>query len=642
MTHRIVGTAGHIDHGKTALIRALTGVDTDRLKEEQQRGITIDLGFAPLDLGGDETVGVVDVPGHERFVRNMLAGAGGIDTVLLVVAADESVKPQTREHFEICRLLGVTTGVIALTKIDLADPELTELVRQEVAELVAGSFLQSAETVEVSSLTGEGVEEVRRALARAIQSAPEPGRPDFVRLPVDRAFTVRGFGTVVTGTLLSGEIEEGDGLVLWPGGVPVRVRRVEVHEQEVPRAASGQRTALNLAGSLKQAPQRGDLLASPGRMSPSSLIDARVEILAAAKGGIRDQARVRFHIGTADVEARLRLLGGRRELPAGGSGLAQLRLAHPLAATVGDHFILRRPSPPLTLGGGRVVDPCPRKHRGRLPAVAERLAALESAAAAERLTLLLEEAGGRGLSRADLVVRTGLSPGALERAVEASSREGRILTDGSAGGGLLADKAAKALRSRMAALLADYHRRRPLDAGMSLEELRRRGAPHTPDSLVESLLRGMVADGEIRLAGQRAASASHQVSLPAEEEETLRQVAEEIRRGGFDPPTPDRLLGERGIEPARQQALVRLLVERGVLARIADGYHLHAAVVEELKRELARRRRDDPFIDVAGFKQLTGTTRRAAIPLLEYLDAERVTTRRGDRRYIQEPREPAR
>jgi selenocysteine-specific elongation factor len=641
MIHRIVGTAGHIDHGKTALVRALTGVDTDRLKEEQQRGITIDLGFAPLDLGDGQTVGVVDVPGHERFVRNMLAGAGGIDSVLLVVAADESVKPQTREHFDICRLLGVTTGVIALTKMDLADPELAELVREEIGDLVAGSFLEGAEIVPVSAATGEGVEALRGALARAVGGAGAPSRPDFVRLPVDRAFTIRGFGTVVTGTLLSGEVEVGDGLVLWPAGLPVRVRRVEVHDREVRRASSGQRTALNVAGPAKRGPGRGDLLASPGRMAPSSLLDVSVEVLASLKAGLRDQSRVRFHLGTADVEARLRLLGEEREISPGAGGHAQIRLSTPLAATVGDHFILRRPSPPLTLGGGRVLDPVPCKHRGRDGAHGRRLGALAAAGPEERLLALLSEAGARGLSRADLVVRTGLSPEALSREVEGLARAGRIIADDSAAGHVLAGGAAADIRERMTAILADYHRRHPLDPGMSLQELRRRGAPHTADSLVEGLLAGMVEGGKLRLEGERAAAADHRIDLSSEEEDALQEVAAAVREGGFDPPAVDGLLGARSIPPARHKALTRLLLDRGLLVRIAEGYHLHAEVLEELKGILLERREEDPFIDVAWFKQATGTSRRWAIPLLEYLDAARVTTRRGDRRYIQEPKGPS-
>jgi selenocysteine-specific elongation factor len=373
-------------------------------------------------------------------------------------------------------------------------------------------------------------------------------------------------------------------------------------------------------------------------MAPSSLLDVSVEVLASLAAGLKDQARVRFHLGTADVEARVRLLGEEREIPPGGGGHAQIRLSTPLAATAGDHFILRRPSPPLTLGGGRVVDPAPRKHRGRDGAHGRRLAALAAAGPEERLLALLSEAGGRGLGRETLVVRTGLSPEALAREIQGLASSGRVIADESAAGHVLAGDAADAIRQRMTAILGDYHRRHPLDPGMSLQELRRRGAPHTADSLVEALLAGMVKGGKLRLDGKRAASADHRIDLSPAEEDALRETAAAVRAGGFDPPAVDALLAARSIPPARHKALTRLLLDRGLLVRIAEGYHLHAEVLEELKETLLRRREEDPFIDVAWFKQVTGTSRRWAIPLLEYLDAARVTTRRGDRRYIQEPR----
>ncbi len=637
MIHRIVGTAGHIDHGKTALVRALTGVETDRLQEEKERGITIDLGFAPLDLGRGQAVGMVDVPGHERFVRNMLAGAGGIDVVMLVVAADESVKPQTREHFHICRLLGVQAGVIALTKIDVAEPDLLEIVHEEIKDLVNGTFLQDAEMVPCSALTGEGVEEVRMALARCLEALPPPRRPDFVRLPVDRAFTMRGFGTVITGTMLSGRLTPGSELILWPDEERLRVRRVEIHGREVEEAEAGQRTALNLASSARRTPARGDLLATPGRLQAGRLLDVRLDLLASCRDGLKDQSRIRFHMGTADVEARVRLLGREPVLGAGTSGMAQISLASPLAATPGDRFIVRRPSPALTLGGGHVVDPSPRRHRRRNLELGDRLDELDRAAGGRRLMHLLEEAAEAGLTRGALVIRTGLSPEVVDKELGSLAAKDAVVLDQGAEGWVLAAAGARQVSQAILQVLADFHQASPLSPGISLEELRRRGAPRTPASLTEQVLTRLQSSGKIRVEGRRAALAAHEVQLDAAEEAMLEEVVEAARQAGLDPPDPLVLLAARNVDPRRAEALVMVLRERATLLRISDGLLVHHLVYEDLKSLLARRREEDPLFDVSWFKEATGTSRRIAIPLLEYLDADRVTTRRGNQRYIMAP-----
>jgi selenocysteine-specific elongation factor len=639
MAHRIVGTAGHIDHGKTALVQALTGVDTDRLKEEKERGITIELGFAPLELGEGVTVGVVDVPGHERFVRNMLAGAGGIDAVMLVIAADESVKPQTREHFDICRLLGIQAGIVVLTKSDLAEPDLVEIVEEEVRELVAGTFLEGARVVQCSSVTGAGIAEVRQALASCLAEMPDPQRPDFVRLPVDRSFSMKGFGSVITGTLLSGHLTAGTELTLWPSADTLRVRRVEVHGREVTEASAGQRAALNLVSAGKASASRGDLLSAPGRMDAGPLLDVRLELLGACGAGLKDQSRVRFHLGTADVEARVRLLGSRRLLAAGEHGYAQISLARPLAAMVGDRFIIRRPSPPLTLGGGRVVDPRPGRHRRRDSDLEHQVDCLDQARGPDRCALLLQEAAEGGLSSPDLVIRTGRSPEQVGRDLRELATGGRALL---AEGGViwaLAEEAVGEMEAQIGKLLAAFHRTHSLSAGMSLEELRRRGAPRTPALLVESVLGRLEGTGRIRREGRLVADSSHQVSLAADEESLLGEVLEIMQGAGLDPPDPHDLLKERQVEKERAAGLVRVLTQRGTLLRISDGFLIHAAVYQGLLGLLQTRRAEEPLIDVAWFKEVTGTSRRTAIPLLEFLDAERVTTRRGNQRYIQPPSE---
>ena len=425
MKHIIVGTAGHIDHGKTALVKALTGIDADRLKEEKQRGITIDIGFADLAID-DFSFGFVDVPGHERFVKNMLAGAHGLDMVMLVVAADESVMPQTREHFDICRLLHVKSGLVALTKSDMVDEELLELARAEVEDFVRGSFLEGAPIIAVSSRTGEGIEELKNTLVTLASSVAPKTIAAVTRLPVDRAFSIKGFGTVVTGTLIAGQLAVGDRVEVLPAGIQTRVRNVQVHGHDTERAAAGQRTAINLQGLNVEQVERGSVLAPAGRLRATSMVDARLEILASASRALRQRARVRLHHGTAEVMARVVILGrgsgdgGRGSAPEpgtqnpepgviqpGGSAIVQLRLESPITALPGDRFIIRSYSPQVTIGGGVIIDPLPEKHRIRDAAARERLEQLEAADAVERLAVFVEMSGSRAMTDSEIAARTG-------------------------------------------------------------------------------------------------------------------------------------------------------------------------------------------------------------------------------------------
>src|SRR2546428_6286601 len=389
----IVGTAGHIDHGKTALVRALTGIDADRLPEEKRRGITIDIGFADLDLG-DVRIGFVDVPGHERFVKNMLAGAHGIDLVALVIAADESVMPQTREHFDICRLLGVKHGLVVITKRDLVDKELLQLVHAETEELIAGSFLQSAPILAVSSRTGERIEDLKTALHEVGSQVPERASEFITRLPIDRAFTMRGFGAVVTGTLIAGEINEGDELELLPAGARVRVPGIQVHGAAVKRALAGQRTAVNLSGIEAAAIERGMTLAPVGRLRPTQIIDARIQMLDDALRALRSRQRVRVHVGAAEVLARVRVLETNGEISPGRHGLVQFRFEAPVVGVTGDRFIIRAYSPQVTIGGGAILDPFAVKHRARdFPAIRATLRILADGDRAARFAQLVISAG---------------------------------------------------------------------------------------------------------------------------------------------------------------------------------------------------------------------------------------------------------
>jgi selenocysteine-specific elongation factor len=633
----VVGTAGHIDHGKTELVRALTGTNTDRLPEEQARGITIDLGFAFLEPAPDLRLAFIDVPGHERFVKNMLAGVGGIDLVLLVVAADESVMPQTREHLEICSLLGVRRGLVALTKIDLVPEDLRELAELEVRELLAATPLDGAPVVLVSGKTGEGVPALRDALVRAVADL-EPRDPfGPVRLPVDRSFSIRGFGTVVTGTLFSGTVRAGDELMIYPGEVPVRVRRVEVHDREAEVVQAGERTALNLQGVEVAAVRRGSVVATRGALMPSGLVDVRLQLLASAPAPLKDLARVRYHLGTAEVLARVKLLG-RRELRPGEESLAQLRLERPHVAVPGERFIIRRYSPARTIGGGAVLDPTPRKHRG---AAAEALEALEHLAAAppgERLPLLILESGLRGVRTAELQVRTGLTAGQLERPLQESCARDALRRIGEGERAIhvatpALEDAAGAIRER----LASYHAAHPLEPGLRKEELRERVAGDAPPEVFRHLLEWMAAQGAVAVEGEWVRSGTHRLRLSDEEERARSAIEEAFRGAGLNPPAPDAVLREAGLSPAKSQALYQLLLRSGQLVRIRDGLTFHAEALEELRSRLLNFRRERDTIDVAAFKELSGTTRKNAIPLLEYLDAQRITRRQGNERLILAP-----
>ncbi|MCX6596222.1 MAG: selenocysteine-specific translation elongation factor [Acidobacteria bacterium] len=602
-----MGTAGHIDHGKTALVRALTGIETDRLKEEKARGISIDLGFAHLDLPGPLRAGFVDVPGHERFVKNMLAGVTGIDIVLFVVSAEESIKPQTREHFDICRLLGLERGIIALTKTDLVDAEMVELVRMEVEELVAGSFLESASIHAVSAITGAGLPELRAEIARLGSLASGASKPAMgastrgsgfpFRLPVDRAFAMRGFGAVVTGTVAAGTVRLEDELELYPDGHRVRVRGIQAHGAAAATAGAGQRTAINLAGVEVGQLRRGQTLAPAGVFRATRDAGVRLEMLEGAPP-LKARTPVHFHVGTAEVEAEIRLLDAV-------APYARLVLAEPLLLLPGDRFILRRFSPVETIGGGWVIDPYPPQlRRGPLAARLERL---DTAGRAGQIKLLVEEAPF-GLQPAELLARG--------------------FTTTEVGASPLIDPArVLALRKKLAAVVAEFHREHPLAPGMPKEELRSRELAGAPATLLDSLLgEELVAEAEVvRLK-------SHRLHLKQDEDAALTKIENAFAQAGLAVPAADDVLASCGVEAGRAKTLLSLLLRDGRLVRIGAGLIYHRDAVGQLKQALAARR--GQRFGVAEFKEWTGVSRKFAIPLLEFLDRERITRRDGDARLI--------
>ncbi len=633
----IVGTAGHIDHGKTALVRALTGVDADRLPEEKRRGITIDLGFAELELD-DLRLGFVDVPGHERFVKNMLAGAHGIDVVALVIAADEGVMPQTREHFDICRLLGIKHGLVVITKTDTVDEELLELVQAEAEELISGSFLEDAPVVAVSARTGARIEELKETLRAIALNVPARSSETVARLPVDRAFTMRGFGAVVTGTLVAGSISEGDEMELLPARLDVRVRGLQVHGQTVRRAEAGQRTAVNLGGVEAASIERGMTLAPAGRLHPTQIIDAQVEVLELAPRALRSRSRVRVHAGAAEILARVRVLEDGGEIAPGASGSVQLRLESPVVVVPGERFILRSYSPSRTIAGGRVLDAFATIHRGREASLARaRLAALMEADRAAQLALFAETVGVAGLRRAALAARTGWRDEVLQEAVNEALKRGAVVDAESVYVGRAAfDSLMRAAQDEV----AKHHLREPLSRGLLRETLRERHFAHTPPEIFRACLAHLEKGGALVIDKEVVRAAAHALSLSPEDAALKEQLEKVYNDAALAAPTFDEALEKAGaarIPREHGRKVLQLLIDEGALVRVSGDLFFHRAALELLLkqlREYASAHEPERLIDVATFKDLARVSRKYAIPLLEYLDRERITRRAGDKRLI--------
>lgn len=614
MRNVIVGTAGHIDHGKTTLVRALTGVDTDRLAEEKRRGISIDLGFAHLPLSAEVSLGFVDVPGHERFVKNMLAGASGIDLALLVVAATESIKPQTREHFDICRLLGLRSGVVAITKADLVDPDLVELVKMEVAELVAGSFLEGAAIVPVSATTGVGLPELREALAAAAMQVTAKSSSAWFRLPIDRVFTMKGHGTVVTGTLMAGELTLEDEVRVYPEMLTARVRGLQKHGESAKRATAGQRVALNLAGVDKDELRRGQVLGAPV-FEPVTRLDAKLTLLPTAKA-LKRGAPVHFHAGTAEVEATVAALDARLKLEPGSETLVRIELQEPTLLLPGDRFIVRLFSPVVTIGGGTVIDVSPPR---RSAAFATKEARARAFAVDPVGALMAETPGGLLLSTA--IARTGRRAAAI--------RDGRLVVRDAAGmwlvhGPWLAERTAQLLE-----LLQEFHAKNPLQPGWSKEEARARLMPRSPVAVFEHLLAETKA---VTVAGDLLRLTTHRMVLQEDESAALEKMERLFIEAGLAVPATAEVLAKSGIDPTRAKTLLQALLRERKLVRISLDLVYHATALEQVQA-LLKSKAGERF-GVGEFKEWTGVSRKYAIPLLEFLDRQRITRREGEQRVV--------
>jgi selenocysteine-specific elongation factor len=631
----IVGTAGHIDHGKTALVLALTGTDADRLPEEKQRGITIDIGFAELALG-DIRFGFVDVPGHERFVKNMLAGAGGIDLVLLVIAADEGVMPQTREHFDICRLLDIRNGIIVITKSDLVDAEMLELVRLEAAELVENTFLDGAPMVAASSRTGDGLEELRSALIDAALHVPKRDDRHVSRLPIDRSFAIKGFGTVVTGTLLSGSITEGSEIELLPVGRRLRVRGVQSHGKHVEAATSGRRTAVNLGGIDHHEIERGMLLSEPGVLEPAQILDAHIDMLAGAPRPLRSRHRVRVHLGTAEILARVAIIGGQSIEP-GQRGFVQLRLESTTAATLGDRFILRSYSPQVTIGGGVILRPTTEKFRAR--DVGSRRAFLErlynATTDGEVLTELVRHNGEKGISASDVRSVTGWAEQTLRSAHAVVSDEIATLDDV-----LIAQKDLDRLSSDVLETVRQYLSSNRISGAVPLQSIRSERLKSLRPQIERAVLAALASANKIIIEGDSVRLPGHTAQLSDAETSAVDTFRNMLSAAGLEVPKTDELISnvarETSIDLKTAQKLFSQLLASGELLKISNEFCFQTAAIEKLIAHLHEYadRSTDRLIDVAKFKDLTGLSRKYAIPLLEYLDQRKITARKGEKRII--------
>ena len=633
-----VGTAGHIEHGKTSLIKALTGVDADRLPEEKQRGITIDIGFAELDLG-DVRVGFVDVPGHERFVKNMLAGVSGIDLVMLIVAADEGVMPQTREHFDICRLLGIKAGFVVLTKIDLADAETLELAKLDVAELVAGSFLEAAPVIEVSSRSLAGIDAVREYLRQSAKSVEPRSDRLSTRLPIDRSFTVKGFGAVVTGTLAAGEIREGDELQLMPDGRGIRVRALQTHGRKADAVHAGQRVAVNIAGVDHDSVLRGMQACTAGVFRPTQVIDTVVEVLETAARPLKTRQRVRLHIGTAEVLARVAVLNDVNEIAPGGSGMIQLRLEHPIVAVPDERFILRQYSPQVTIAGGRVLDPLAEKHRRKdLLDIQDHLSSLARSGngTVEQIAAFVGRSGRSGIGTDSLLARTGLRPEVLAKLIGELSAAGRIVT---ADDRCVPTEVFDELGRSTVGELAQFHAGDPLSRGMPIDVLRDLVFRGVSPAVTRAVLAKLEREGKIAIAADVVRLAGHSTQLSPAEKAASDLISAAYRNAGLDVPRVDEVLqaaAAGGCSPEAVRKLFRIKLDTGEIVKVTDEFYFASAVIDGLAAKLRQWAAEtgNSLIDVAQFKEIAGISRKYAIPLLEHFDRTRVTRRAADKRVI--------
>jgi selenocysteine-specific elongation factor len=632
MKHVILGTAGHIDHGKTSLVKALTGVDTDRLKEEKERGITIELGFTFLDLPSGIRLGIIDVPGHEKFVKHMVGGIWGIDLVALVIAADEGVMPQTREHLDICKLLKVKKGLVVLTKIDLVDRELLELVKEEVSEIVQDTFLKGAPILAVSSVTGEGIPQLLSTLDLLSQEIEGRSADGLFRLPIDRVFIMKGFGTVVTGTMISGSLSLGETVQILPSCSEGKVRNLQVYSRSVEEAVAGQRTAVNLQGIETSAIERGDVLVRPNTLRPTQLIDAYLEYLPDAPRPLKHRTKPRFHIGTTLTNASIFLLD-REELAPGESGFVQLRLDRPVVALPQDRFVIRGSAAIQTVGGGIILDSHPDKHRRFSSSVIADLSLLKDGTNEQALRQHIQHSGMGGITLGDLLNRVEMPPSEVQSIIRKMAEKGDLLFVDPEKLKVIEKGQYQGLRELVSALLGEFHQRSPMKSGLSKEELRTKLPPEVDVKLFQILINELIQSKEVMLEKDKLRLPGHQISS-ADEKGLVKRVEVAVLKGGLQPPSPKELSEDWSEKEEEVRAIFEHLVHEGLLFKIKGEIYLHRVSFENLKEELVAYLKSHQEITTPQFKEMTKVSRKYAIPLIEYFDQIKLTLRLGEKRVL--------
>jgi selenocysteine-specific elongation factor len=639
----IIGTAGHIDHGKTSLVRALTGIDTDRLAEEKRRGITIDIGFAHLTLG-EYRVGFIDVPGHERFVKNMLAGVGGVQFLLMVVAADESIMPQTLEHFQICQLMGISRGVVVITKRELVDDELLLLVQEEVSDLVQGSFLEGAPIVAVDCVSGEGIDDLKAIIHRSINAAfdvqsvsPGPS-PEVFRLPIDRVFSIKGFGTVVTGSPLGGELKKDEPVTVYPSRKAGKVRGIEVFNQKASTVRAGQRTALNLSGLERSELARGMVLSVSRDLTASQMFDTSVRLLEGAPGPLKHRSPVRFHSGTSELIGRLYLMG-KRTLRPGESAYAQFRLDAPTIGFPGDRFVLRRYSPLTTIGGGIILDNSPSKHRARdieglIPYLKTLSTALGATTGERSRTLIsycVEKAGIKGIDVKGLMAQTGLQETHIREVIADSDDLLVVPQDPPLA---VLKQSIEGLEKDVVRFLEGFHKQNPLFFGVSREELRERFFSGAGSAYSQFILDYLSRQQVLEVRASQVALYGSTRKLDPRQQEIREGIIECLRKTPFRPPSLKEIVDRLPQTAEEVRRVYYYLVEKGDILKVSEEVVLLPEQYQVIRERTAAAFPGGTRFSVPEFKDLFGISRKYAIPLLEFLDREKVTRRTGDQRTL--------
>ena len=630
MKRIILGTAGHIDHGKTSLIKALTGIDTDRLKEEKERGITIELGFANLSLPSGQLVGIIDVPGHERFVKNMVAGAATVDLVALVVAADEGIMPQTREHMEICRLLRVKKGLVAVTKTDMVEQDWLELVVEDIRDFLRGTFLESAPIIPVSSASGDGLDDFTTALDILCKEVEEKSNAGAYRLPVDRVFSMRGFGTVVTGTSISGSIQVGDNVSIFPQGGTARIRGLQVHGKTVEKAEAGSRTAINLQGLEKNDIKRGNVIASENSLTPTYMVDIELHLLKSARP-LKSRAKVRFHTGTAEILGNIVLLD-REELKPGETVFAQVRLEEQITVLPKDQYVIRSYSPVHTIGGGEILTAAPPKHKRFHPEILEWLTILRDGSDEDRISSMILASGAKGINKAELGRVVNLTSRRFEQILSHLQSGKKIVCFDKENTMYTHADVFNTLTTRTIEQLQKYHSQFPLRTGIKKDELRSKIAHRLDVKLFNVMLKELQDRNKISGDGDLIRLASHNITLKEDEEKARKKLEKIYLQAALQPPYFRDV--KHGLSPQQSKEVLALLFNENILVKAKEDLYFHKSVIEDLKEKLISFLNKNGEITTQDFKQLTGVSRKYMIPLFEYFDGLQITMRVGDKRVL--------